>query len=381
MARRMVTADGQLVTFSQDVRVLVSTEQEPAELWVRQFKLDTATAPGPYALQQEIPAHQSDLQVEISTPLGWVTQARLLALSTGSPLGDGQLIDEVLVPRLDHTARRTFLTDCSEGAPQIEVATGGTFLRALVASGTTTTLAQVFVGRAAPTWRDGGFPVFPPDAFLVSAVSAAPDLVHDVLVMDGRSEGWTTGPRLASGMALWFVVLVWDSDGAFDLAWSTRDAMPHPAGLVRPASQQVRTRIRRVDLHVTALVCLDDSDDASDGEATFTVGVRPSDGTPDQTRTIVWDPMESGSSKVVDETFSLRGPAAGSPRLVVVGLEDDSDSPFGDDDDGARSEPLTLTFPQGPGAEAYHREATLDAGPGDDGFRFQVHVSADVTYV
>ena len=55
--------------------------------------------------------------------------------------------------------------------------------------------------------------------------------------------------------------------------------MPHPAGLVRPASQQVRTRIR-VYFHVTALVRLDDSDDASDGEATFTVGVRPSDGTP-----------------------------------------------------------------------------------------------------
>ena len=103
---------------------------------MRQFKLDTATAPGPYALQQEIPAHQSDLQVEISTPLGWVTQARLLALSTGSPLGDGQLIDEVLVrPAPTYTALVNLPHRLLRGRPADRGGHGRHLPPALVASG------------------------------------------------------------------------------------------------------------------------------------------------------------------------------------------------------------------------------------------------------
>ncbi len=335
---RMDAKSGQLVSFGPEFQVEVSTGPDGAELWSREVTFDAVESPGQFSRIASIGASVTDRTISVDTRVpAAITQIRLFGARSGSPSGDGLLVDELIVARLDQAQRRSYLTDCSEGAPQLLLDTGGTFVRATVGSGPADTLAQVFLGRAVPVWAPSTpFPTFNSDDVLLSAVSDRRDTLHEITVVDRRDDGWTDNPRLGPGMPIGFVALVWDSDGAWDFTWTRLGPMPATPDLSPPPPERIKTKDRLVELRLTKMVCLDDSDDLSDGEAAFDVTMRPSVGSP-ETRSFSWNPMESGSELLISERFTVQGAAATAPTLSVRGTEDDSDSAFGDEDDVADS--------------------------------------------
>ncbi len=68
--------------------------------------------------------------------------------------------DELYIPRLESACRTGFMTERSEGKPQLLVETGGTWVRATVGSGAADTRAQLFVGDGPPSQSSPRFPVF-----------------------------------------------------------------------------------------------------------------------------------------------------------------------------------------------------------------------------
>jgi len=119
-------------------------------------------------------------------------------------------------------------------------------------------------------------------------------------------------------------------------------------------------------VRLTELVCLDDSDDLSDGEARFTLTVI--DGAGETTRTVNWPEMPTGASLPIRDgsTDVVVNPpdAAGDVRVRVDCREDDSPA-----DDDLASTSLTLTggsaldFPVGPQERVDRRSITLGSRP------------------
>jgi hypothetical protein len=101
------------------------------------------------------------------------------------------------------------------------------------------------------------------------------------------------------------------------------------------------------------LRCLDDSDDLSQGEATFKFIVRHDAGS--VTRTVSWSPMPTGGQRLIPVgTASVQvdpPDAAGGVSVRVEGEEDDSGSFPPDDNDRAATHGLVgsgpLSFPVG----------------------------------
>lgn len=375
---RMVAESGRLVSFGSVYSLLVTTGPEGAEVWSRQVPFDPADPPGPFVKAASFPTPVTDKLVQVQTPeVGAFTQVRMFGALSGSPSGDGLLVDELFVPRLDVAKRRTYLTDCTEGTPVLTLETGGTWVRGAVASGAAVTRGLLYLGLPGPRWTER-FPTFDIGTLVLSGVSDTSDLLHEITLVDRRADGWTTNTRLDAGMSLAFVVLVWDSEGSWDFTWKRLAAMPITLPSALPAPDLVKTKIRTVTLSISKMVCLDDSDDLSYGEASFDVTMRPSVGPP-QVKSFGWDPMASGSELVITERFTVTGPAAAAPALSVHGVEDDSGSPLGDEPDVADSNVFRPLFVKGPVVETFTVPATLDAQGGDD-FHYQVHCSADVSY-
>jgi hypothetical protein len=338
-----------------------------------------ASVPGDFALAAAIAPSVTNQVVTVdSPPPGGFTQVRLFGAATGSPSGDGQLVDELIIPRLESTGRMDYLSQCTESVPQLQVETGGTFVRAVMTSGRTVTRGLFYIGRNDPRWTaPDRFPVFDTGDFVLSGVSPSTGIFHEVTLVDERADGWTTNPRLGPGMALGFVALVWDSDGMWDFTWNQKVVMPPSAAATLPPPDQLLTKTRAVTLKVSKTVCLDDSDELSDGEAWFDVIVQPSGG-PQQTRSFSWNPMESGSENTVVTTFTVSGAQAAAPTLRVHAVEDDTDS-IDDDADYGDTNTFSIDFKKGPVVETFTVLGTLDA-TGSDDFHYQVHCSADVSY-
>ena len=142
-------------------------------------------------------------------------------------------------------------------------------------------------------------------------------------------------------------------------------------------------------MSLTRLLCLDDSDDLSDGEATFTFIVQHAGG--QSVRSLTWDPMGTGKERkfpIGSIGFQINPPdAAGAVAVRVEGLEDDSGS-FPPDDDDPASYPLTgfvpLHFPVGEGQEdVSNRRITGRSQPHtvSNSSRFDADIVYSVDYV
>jgi hypothetical protein len=377
----MFPTSGQLVSFADGFEITIDSSSGPSELWIRHIEFDN-DEPGGFHRLLDVDPGAGEMTLQVATaPVGTITHLRLFAGSSGSESGGGEPVDELFVARLDPAKREEYLTQCSEGTPLLLVETGGTFVRATIGSGPIESRAQFFVGAARPVWTTGmAFPRFTGDKFIRSALSGPPALLHDVTLVDDRIDGFTSNPRLDAGQDIFAIALAWDLEGGWDFTWTRRAGMPSTppaAPQTPPPPDRFRTKDRTVVTVVSSMVCLDDSDDLSDGEADFTMTLTPQGGAPIK-RTRRWDPMESGSDTTTNVVFDV--PGGSGFALVVRGVEDDSDSLSLDSDDVAETPPYRHVYAKGPVTESYREDVTMDSRPGTDGFHFLAHCSTEVSY-
>ncbi|CAN7261249.1 hypothetical protein LJR220_001161 [Bradyrhizobium sp. LjRoot220] len=376
--------NGQLVSFGSHFEVQVKTGPDGAELWVARVPFNETIHDQQFSLAESFGAEVTQ-ELSLDTPEpGHLYMFRLFGAQTGSPSGHGHLIDELNIPRLKSGRRRDYLTMCGgEGMlPQLAMESGGTFVRAVIGSGSVVTRALLLVSDARLGWPGGEFPKLSgadENNFLLSSASDGTDLIHDVPVVDLRADGSPDSRRLGPGATVRFVTLVWDSDGGFDFTWTSKSGIPTVGAASVNPPEEVTTKQRHIELVVNKLVCLDDSDDLSDGEASFEITMTPSAPGSPVTRDVGWNPMETGSSRSLNERFQVTGKKADSVTIAVAGIEDDSGS-FPSDGDDRAAATSTLQFLRGPGTETFKDILTLDSRVGGDGFHFLMHCSVDVSY-
>ena len=313
-------------------------------------------------------------------PTGGIFQARLFRKDEGP---GGKLLGTLDFPVLGREARASHLTACAE-TPQVDITVGGTFASISFATNVKT-MARVQLATSPPSTATGGFPVFKPEEIVASVVSLEPKVLHRVSLRDVLTDRETTNHRpLLSGATLFFTILAWTADGKWDFVWST-------AGPTPPQTPETNTlKGRRVGVRLQTLYCLDDSDSATYGEAQFRMIVRDSNGA-ESSASYSWSPMASGSlSPVIApgtvDVILMPPKAAGKVTVRVTAVEDDSGTPW-DDDDSARAggaSGFSLDFPAGEGKEEVTSQlVNLDSSPtgGDDVLAFGAQIIYSVRYL
>ena len=309
-------------------------------------------------------------------PIGSLFQARLFRKGQGP---DGALLGTLDFPVLAREGRAHHLTACAE-TPQVDITVGGTFASITFATNVKT-MARVQLATSPPT-LNGVFPFFKPTDVVATVVSMDPKVMHRVSLQDLLTDRETTdhSPML-SGAELFFTILVWTDDGKWDFVWSPKQQTPPQT------PDTIKLKGRRVGVRLLNLYCNFDSDSQTFGEADFSMIVRDSNGV-DVSAPYRWDPMETGtfSPQIVPGTVDviLMPPdAAGRVTVRITAVEDDSGTPF-DDDDSARAGAIVLDFPAGEGKE----EATglvrgLNSVPtgGDDLLAFAAQIVYSVRYL
>ncbi|TVZ76876.1 hypothetical protein [Streptomyces sp. BK340] len=350
------------------------------ELWERQVPFDLVPPLQPLPPFKKTGIFSSTTTLTRSVPKGTLFQARLFRELDGP---NGPLIGKVDIPSLLESNRANFLTSCAEGhVPQLQITPGGTFVSTAIAS-SVPTKARVQLSTNIPN-LDGGIPFFDPEEKVASTVSDTAQIQHNLTLLDELTEPEIIGHTpLLSGQGLFFVILAWDSLGHFDYVWSSKG----PAPATQPES--ISTKQRVVSARLSQLFCFDDSDDASDGEASFRFIVAGDTGA--AFKTIKWEPMESGSRRAVsggESDVTLNPPdTAGKVTVRVEGVEDDSGSLFPDSNDTATAgedSGTPLPLPVGPADEQFtDRLLTLDSHPTSNGelLSFSADVVFSVTYI
>jgi hypothetical protein len=148
---------------------------------------------------------------------------------------------------------------------------------------------------------------------------------------------------------------------------------------------------RRVGVRLSSLFCNDDSDSSTFGEADFLLVVRDSNGV-DVSAPYTWSPMATGSlSPLIPpgtvDVILMPPRASGRVSVRITAEEDDSGTPFDDEDDTARAGGATgaaLFFPAGEGKEealGLVRNFTSIPTGGDDTLAFAAQIVYSVRYL
>ncbi len=313
-------------------------------------------------------------------PLGGLFQARLFRKDEGP---DGVLLGTLDLPVLGRENRANHLTACAE-VPQVDITVGGTFASISFATNVKT-MARVQLATSAPT-RDGQFPFFKPTDVVATAVSIEPKVLHRVSLQDLLTDAETTDHRpMIPGATLFFTILAWTPDGKWDYVWSAAGAAPSQA----PA--KITLKDRRVGVRLNSMFCLDDSDTSTFGEADFLLIVRDSNGV-DVSAPYRWDPMATGSHPPVItpgtvEVVLMPPRASGRVTVRITAVEDDSGTPFDEDDTasagGAAGVGAALFFPAGEGKEEAVNVRAFTSFPtgGDDTLSFEAQIFYSVRYL
>jgi hypothetical protein len=182
-----------------------------------------------------------------------------------------------------------------------------------------------------------------------------------------------------------FVILVWDSNGSWDYIWNATSSSP-PA-----APQTISTKERFVDVRLTKLYYLDDSDDLSNGEGSFTLVVQEQlpPALPKKSTLSVATFATGTDLNIVPPKRITIGPEVVTDdtrnvSVQVKGLDDDSGSFPQDSDDLAETVMTPLDLPIGEGKEeVIDRKLSLWGNPTTDGeeLRFVADLLYSVTYV
>jgi hypothetical protein len=347
------------------------------ELWTRAVSFG-ATAPA-FALKGVFGSLTT--VTSGSLPIGALLQARLFGKNDGP---DGKLLGTLDYPVLAREARADYLTACAE-VPQVDITVGGTFASISFATNVKT-VARVQLATSQPE-RIGDFPLFKPTDVVASATSLEPKLLHRVSLQDLLTDRETTGhSAMLSGAKLFFTILVWTEDGRWDYVWSPVAAAPGQA------PDPIKLKGRRVGVRLVSLYCTDDSDSSTFGEAEFSMIVRDSTGA-DLSVPFTWNPMATDSfSPTIPpgtaDIILMPPKAAGRVSVRISAVEDDSGTPF-DDDDSALAGGVAgtrLSFPAGEGKELVTGQVlNLDSDPsfaeGDDNLAFGAQLVFSVRYL
>ena len=352
-------------------------ESHPVEIWERFVDFDAAP-PLPRFRRNQVFAFSES--VSRNVPVGSVYQARLYREDEGDSSGNsGRILGKVDFPCLDPKVREGFLTNCAD-RPQLKIAPGGTFV-AMTGATSAPTRVRVQLAAGKPRLDAAGFPFFRPDKVVAAAVSNEPDFVYRLTPIDELllpdTEQHT---QMEGGQDLFYIVLAWDEFGRWDYAW-TRAGISSPSQL----PEMITTKRRAVDVRLARLLCHDDSDDVSDGEAEFKFIVRGAGAA--TTKVVRWQAMASGEElRVPTGTADVHlggTDAAGIVSVRVDGVEDDSGSFPPDDDDPATTHQAQLGFPVGEGREQVAGgKLVLTGRPTvtDGEFRFSAEITYDVQY-
>jgi hypothetical protein len=308
-----------------------------------------------------------------SVSLASLYQVRLYREGEGNAAGVGNVLDQLNFPCvLEQAGRSNFLTQCAH-QPQLAIKVGGTFV-SLDFAASKLTMSRAQLATKIPVADVIGLPVFPDGSVVATAHSAStgPKLLHTLALSDAR---------MLPGNSFFFVILVWDSNGNWDFVWDP----DVPAPLAPPKT--ITSKKRSVDVRLTKLHYLDDSDSLTNGEGSFTLVVQQKE--PPVTKTLGVGTFESGTNlEVIPPVQITLGPEVVTADIrkvsvQVKGVDDDSGTPF-DDDDPAATGLIPLDFPTGEGKEeVIDRLLALTGNPsgGDDDLRFVAEVLYSVTYL
>jgi hypothetical protein len=117
----MPSSENRLVSLDSRLDVEVTTGPEGAEVWTRQVRFDAST-PGTSQWPASSPRPSQARWPPGLGAVGWLHPGPAVRRDEGSPAGDGHLIDELVIPLLDPTGRRDYLSQCTESVPQIVLA-------------------------------------------------------------------------------------------------------------------------------------------------------------------------------------------------------------------------------------------------------------------
>lgn len=313
------------------------------EIWERVLPFTPGAPPPPFTMGGVF-ANDTSLGRPVTT--GGIYQVRLFRENQGNPTLQGDLLGKLDFPCVRRQARVNFLTRCAS-MPQVDITRGGTFVSMAFAANVLTR-ARIQIGVNPPAIDGAGFPFFLPQDVVASAVTDGPKLLNKATLVDELLQSDTNGHRpLVTNQTLFFVIFAWDATGAWDLVWNTTGVAP----ATPPESIKTLQRVVNVRLH--RLRCLDDSDDLSQGEATFKFIVKHDTDT--EEKTFDWDPMPTGGQKLIPfgtASVQVNPPnAVGSVTVRVEGEEDDTGSFPPDNNDLAATHGLVggdaLFFPVG----------------------------------
>jgi hypothetical protein len=317
-----------------------------------------------------------------NVPLASLYQVLLYNKNEGRSDGKGNVLDQLNFPCVlaAEAGRADFLNKCAD-KPQVDITVGGTFVSlAFAASKRTMSRAQL-VGKI-PQLGFAGFPAVSERTVAATAhsVSTGPKLLHQLEL---------SGKRMLPGDTFFFVILAWDSGGSWDFVWNPDATAP------AAPPHQIITKQRFVDVRLTKLIYLDDSDTGigeGSGEGNFTLVVQyKAPPAPPDTKTHSVPTFKSGTSlQIVPPEGQLTfGPeavtaATRNVNVRVKGLEeDDGGFPTFDDDDEAETGATPLDFPTGEGKEEVTDRLLALTGNhtgGNDELRFMAEVLYSVKY-
>ena len=319
-----------------------------------------------------------------NVPLAHLYQVRLYREGEGNAAGDGNVLDQLNFPCvLKDGGRTNFLTRCAD-KPQLDITAGGTFV-SLAFAANTLTMARAQLSRREPQFSTDNLPTFQARSAVATAHSAStgPKLLHKLVLSD---------EQMLPGDQFFFVILVWDATGKWDFVWHP-DAIAPSAPPIAPsaAPQKITTKQRLIDVRLTKLHYLDDSDSTTNGEGNFSLIVQQgAPPVPPKKETLGAATFATGTSLPVVPPMKITlGPevVAADQRNVsvrVTGFDGDmSGVPDGDDSDSADTGAIPLALPTGEGKEeVIDRSLVLIGHPsgGDDTLRFLAEVLYSVTY-
>jgi hypothetical protein len=357
------------------------TSSAAVELWHRSFEFNQPL--GPYELV-DVFDEATDITPAIlgGLPLrtGGLYQARIFRPGTGTEAGEGTSagpkvfgpLGRLDMPVLNPELRSDLLTRCTEGEPQVKIDPGGTYVGFTIA-GAAKTCLRVQFGSEEPHISELGLPAFKPEHLVATGLSLDPGFVHTLDVTDILTQTDTHGHTpLGAGQELWFVALAW-TETEWDWVWGTEGRAPGSPHNTTSLTTEHRTAVVALE----TLYCDDDSDDLSDGEADFTLRVTGPG--VDESASLRWSPMESGTSLDVSGVSILIPDAPARLSATVTCNEDDAPAA----DDIADTRAFTIPMPVGRVTEDVrnrHEELRSRTVSGTGELRFRADLRFQVLY-
>ncbi len=168
-------------------------------------------------------------------PLGGLHQVRLYHQGQGQPDGRGPVLSQLDFPVLARNHGEVKLIDQCQQAPQLDIAVGGTFAKAVVGV-CPSSMVRIQFGTAPPHLHTYQLGIFGASETVAWSVADAPKNMHQLDILSRPSDD---DEPLLPGNDYWWVALAWRERGRSTSAGT-------PASQRRPRPRRHRGRGPRV---------------------------------------------------------------------------------------------------------------------------------------